>query len=333
MSTLRPALPSEVIHAIVSTTIARYVDDLIFGSLSTANTETEPIDQTSNPVTSLLAVSYQFRQVTLNVLSKAFALPLCKEGLWRLEQKPWTKIKSVRRSWTWGPTPESHRSQLAELLGRMGTPESPVLCVYLAIHAINQLALHQDLRSPALRGGHFGVIGILLLFRSELNHQYAKCPPAFQEVLFPRLEACSLRNDISRFYEASVKWIANTWNRLKQYAPYVVANEATVELLELFDSILRDATVMVFKVQDIDKLLLRSWSYSIPADTAIGVERLTTWHALFDEIANWDGPGASLPALQGAAKELRDNYRVRLDGLGAPQASHPDAQAIDAANQ
>lgn len=38
-------IPSEFIHAIVSTTIARYVDDLILEPSSLTTTETEPADQ------------------------------------------------------------------------------------------------------------------------------------------------------------------------------------------------------------------------------------------------------------------------------------------------
>lgn len=77
---------------------------------------------------------------------------------------------------------DSYQSELAELIECMETSKSPVLCIYLFLHAVNELALCQDFQSSEPQNKHFDIVKVFLPLKSELRHQYVKCPPAFQGV-------------------------------------------------------------------------------------------------------------------------------------------------------
>lgn len=103
-----PSLPVEMIYRIVSLAVASYIDDLIVGplafrlqyfmpdawegvsvhiheprlSLLTTRLQ-DPAKRNPSPVLSFLVVSYQFRQITLNIISDALAIPLSNDEVWR----------------------------------------------------------------------------------------------------------------------------------------------------------------------------------------------------------------------------------------------------------
>lgn len=101
-----PRLPTELVHDIVSSVVACYIDDLIMGPLSLfanrnvaedleevptyfsvcvslrVNSEQQDLVLASpSPVLALLAVSNQLRQVTLEILSDALAIPLRNDAV------------------------------------------------------------------------------------------------------------------------------------------------------------------------------------------------------------------------------------------------------------
>ena len=100
-------LPVEMMHRIISFAVASYIDDLIVGRLrlhiwnilgdrirvstlsrwpylnllTSWTQDSALVDQ--NPIISFFVVSYQFRQITLEIISDALAIPLKKDGIWR----------------------------------------------------------------------------------------------------------------------------------------------------------------------------------------------------------------------------------------------------------
>ncbi|GJE95658.1 hypothetical protein PsYK624_118440 [Phanerochaete sordida] len=83
----RPStLPPELILPIVAHTIARIVDDVIAGLRSRSRRPMKELASDSpdgGAVLALLRVSYQVRQATLDVLSRALGIALVEEGIWQ----------------------------------------------------------------------------------------------------------------------------------------------------------------------------------------------------------------------------------------------------------
>ena len=100
-------LPVELLHRTLSLALAQYVDDLLVGPLAIPSKKSEEEElvrisflsdtchlsyggtyqDTRWPagpdlITSLLATSYQFRQVTLKVIKAAFGVSVIETGIW-----------------------------------------------------------------------------------------------------------------------------------------------------------------------------------------------------------------------------------------------------------
>lgn len=82
----RLSFPSELLYEIVAHVVAEYVDHVIAGAMDDpCNYEVmEPIlspeQEALNPIVSLLAVSYQFRETSRKVLRDAFGIESQADG-------------------------------------------------------------------------------------------------------------------------------------------------------------------------------------------------------------------------------------------------------------
>ncbi|EKM57418.1 uncharacterized protein PHACADRAFT_181998 [Phanerochaete carnosa HHB-10118-sp] len=97
-------LPVEIIYRILWAAVAQHIDDVVLGPRSQLplpfylSESGEPANrEDSDLVESLLLTSYQFHQVSLQILSDAFDIPLREERLWRLEQTPWNEVALTRK--------------------------------------------------------------------------------------------------------------------------------------------------------------------------------------------------------------------------------------------
>ncbi|KAI0345701.1 hypothetical protein BDW22DRAFT_1353285 [Trametopsis cervina] len=100
-----PMLSPELLFDAVAFAVAQYVDDLLAGPLegqgqlsqvAPSLTDELLISKAYNPIIALLQTSYQFRHVTLLVLSLAFNLPLDSSGIGRLQCHPLVYLHDVR---------------------------------------------------------------------------------------------------------------------------------------------------------------------------------------------------------------------------------------------
>lgn len=319
MATKQPQLPSEILYCIVAKAVAQYVDDLILGPLSLVASAAATAPQLSNVVTSLLAVSFRFRHVTLDVLSTALAIPLNKQGVWGLREKPWKKVAAVREACAWRAGTDG--KPLAALLTVRRETMPHVLMVYLTLHTIgtmDSLALGPGINAPTGPAGMQSVraptrdrASRLVALKAQLRSLCERCPAGFREVLGLRVDACLARSDMIALYElpfreveASCREIAS---RLKQTAGAPVPGGAEVYVDLAWNTL--------NKVRRADVLVQRGWPHSTPVDAVIGAERYKSWAKLLDGMCNWPGHGERLVELRNVAKELRDAFSRRAARL------------------
>ncbi|EKM48690.1 uncharacterized protein PHACADRAFT_33784, partial [Phanerochaete carnosa HHB-10118-sp] len=266
METHCPELLPEIIRLIVSTAIASDIDGHIVSKAAVKS-------QTPNTVTSLLAASYRLRQATLDFLSEAFNLPLSREGIWQLEQMPWTKIDLVRQAYAW--TIQSDSRQLDSIMATLKDMLPPVLKVYMNMRAIDiliDLSPFSNATSPINAKDFRALIecgDVIVRLIQLVKTQYENCSPVFLDILLLRLNTCLGQGDICVAYNVAFRSIACCWSGLKLDA--YDANGAVVDLL--LNAIMQKLGGMLHQILQEYDLMLQNWPYTHPLDVMIGVER------------------------------------------------------------
>ncbi|GJE95650.1 hypothetical protein PsYK624_118360 [Phanerochaete sordida] len=132
-------VPVEILDGVLELYVVVHIDEMV-GPRAQAIEDEEDDDTgtasrivVSQPILSCLLVSYQFRQITLGVLSKYFVIPLDVPNA-RLESSPWPRLAAVR---AFVLTGLRTGMIVAELMSIART--SPTLGVYVWVKA----ALHQ----------------------------------------------------------------------------------------------------------------------------------------------------------------------------------------------
>ena len=170
-------------------------------------------------------VSCQFRQVTLDVLSTALGVLLSKEDIWRcvkqprsstpslcsdarmclelrMESKPWRKIQTARKFCAWTGKGDGLPQSEAEALETCS--DSPVLSVYIMMHALNRRSDVTATRSSMSTGVlNAGQLRHNCLESEEMTEkalsQYKRCPDAFKALLQLRFQLCMSRLFVSEY--------------------------------------------------------------------------------------------------------------------------------------
>ncbi|GJE95657.1 hypothetical protein PsYK624_118430 [Phanerochaete sordida] len=311
MDTHSIVLPSELVFPIVSHVVARYIDDLVVGPLSRARRPYKdralgPPD--GGPVKALLCVSYQIRQTTLQVLSKALEIPLVEEGIWRLTEKPFTIIAPVRTRCS----QSLHGTGLLAYVTSMHMPSAapPVLEAYRCVHAITLLDAEAADDEPPGRHAH-----AVLRLEAALAQAYAACPPAFQDVLFPQLEACRARHHTLTRLVMPFTAAQRAWEQV-YFGPRA---EVPMRLRILIERLRR--------IQLNADELQNNWPFSTMCMAAtIEPGKARVWTKLLNQLRADRKPGRgweSLAELQALANELRSGFIPKVEPLPLPPDSAP----------
>ncbi|GJE95656.1 hypothetical protein PsYK624_118420 [Phanerochaete sordida] len=93
-------LPVEVLHLILAFHVAAYIDEMVGPHAKITEEEEEGDEETvkqvvARPMVPLLLASYQFRQITVEILSRYLGIPLDESGD-RLQSSPWACLATVR---------------------------------------------------------------------------------------------------------------------------------------------------------------------------------------------------------------------------------------------
>ncbi|GJE95648.1 hypothetical protein PsYK624_118340 [Phanerochaete sordida] len=321
MSCRNLVLPPEILHAILSRAIARHLDDVLAASSSSpaSPSHEDPDAQIGALVTALLAVSCQVRQTALLILSSAFGIALSRVGLWRLEDRPWPKIESVRRilhrKFDFG----ADRDLLIRLMTRSACPEPPILAVYLYAHVLNEISAHhfEPMVLPVQGGGEPLAVdseSTAHYFEVHTMNQYAASPTAFRELLWARLEHAFAAGTIARTYGKVMLSINTTWERIEDFASSIDA-ETPPSSVSTLTKIICDLVAVLHTMRAHEEHFMGSWPHTVPADVAIGAERLAEWFDLFYAMVEWDYAGESADDLREAALDFADDFHARLMDL------------------
>ena len=114
-----------------------------------------------------------------------------------MENKPWTKIDVARRFCAWEGESYEPPQPEAEVLETCN--ESPVLTVYVTVHALNRQAdLVTALFEVGIRHERFNELASSMRDNHQLQRmqaqawdQHKRCPAAFQGLLITRLNYCT----------------------------------------------------------------------------------------------------------------------------------------------
>ncbi|GJE95652.1 hypothetical protein PsYK624_118380 [Phanerochaete sordida] len=326
MVDLRPALPPEIVYTIVSRAIARHLDDVLVGPLSLlAVPSNQKCDnETGDLVNSLLAVSYQIRRTTLNVLATFLGIKLSCYGIWRLQAPPCSVLKPVRGYLIQRLDLRADDRVLKALLCNTEHSEPPALAVYTYTHALEEICARpfdsvavtdpDGISAPVVIPFNY----ISQLFRLHVLKNYAECPEALQEVLFERMEGALARSDAEMFYGTVLPPIEEMWGRISAVA-HRVTDDALSLAVTAFDEVIGNLVRVLRKIRRGEDEVLRGWPHSVSVDAAIGAKRLDAWCALFNEMADLECVCDSAEELREVAQDLADSFHARLESLEAAE--------------
>ncbi|GJE95653.1 hypothetical protein PsYK624_118390 [Phanerochaete sordida] len=122
-------LPVEVSHLVISSYVAGYFEDTFGPCSSRVGSEHDgEVQEQSHvqSVLSLLLTSYQFREITLAILSRYLGVSLDMSGE-RLETRPWSRAFDVRAFVFSQPTPQNI---VAELVSFTAATPIVALCIF-----------------------------------------------------------------------------------------------------------------------------------------------------------------------------------------------------------
>ncbi|GJE95654.1 hypothetical protein PsYK624_118400 [Phanerochaete sordida] len=320
MSSRKPTLPPEILHTVISQAIARHLDDILVETSSSlvppSDTDTDNEIEAPVVAASLLAASCQMRHIALIVLSKALGIALSRVGIWRLEGNPWAAIHSVRLTLRRTYDFNGYRDIIDNLDPQSESTESPVLSVYFCIHLIAEVFAHPfgPLVIPVAGQEPRTVSSdwFARYFEIQAQKYFEACPPAFQEVIFPRLDAVRAESLIARTCGRVMPTISAAWERLEDFASRVDSESPRASVL---DRTIRNIVGGLEDLRTEERNLLRSWPHTITADAAIGVGRLTKWFSLFCDMAEWEYDSESAQTLREIAQDIADDYHARFVAL------------------
>ncbi|GJE95660.1 hypothetical protein PsYK624_118460 [Phanerochaete sordida] len=305
----RITLPPELILPIVSHTIARFIDDVITGPSLRSRRPMEELASDppdGGPIPALLLVSYQVRQATLEVLSRALDVPLVKAGTWRLAQKPFAVIAPLRAMWAkpFDEKGDYGRRDVVENLGAC-TGMSAALQVYWALRAIATLDydwLHPGRFSAGDRGYAFDSPGphvqTIAAIEDTMAQACVACPLEFEDVLLPQVEQCRAEHRILTLLYIPFRAVREMWLGWHAVTRLRGPNAHTGVLLS--------ASEMLRRIQLSGQELLDDWPYeTVTLHTEVTVFRLHDWAELLDSIHEETGDLQELLELQAIASELQ----------------------------
>ncbi|GJE95641.1 hypothetical protein PsYK624_118270 [Phanerochaete sordida] len=333
MAASYPVLPPEIVHAIVSRAIARHFDDVLVGPLSLGTAPEEERDRNNKmaaPVTALLAVSCQVRQSALIVLSDALRIPLSRVGIWKLADKPWKKIDRVRQLLRHTFDFHADKRSFTGFLVVMTHPEPPVLVVYVYTHVLDELSarLPDSLFIPGPEGQTpitLDSCGIALLVDRHIQENYAKCPSAFQEMLYTRMDRSLARNAIAQFHTGVILPISEAWTATANLARRIASETVGAEPAATCARVAQELATILREMHVRERAVRRNWPHTVPIDVAIGADRLAEWCGLFDDMARWEYECESAQELKEVAKDFADYFHARLLALGASEGTDAGA--------
>ncbi|GJE95643.1 hypothetical protein PsYK624_118290 [Phanerochaete sordida] len=135
-------LPAEILHGVIELYVATHIDETVESQAQGFQDEEDDDNLqaarsiVSRPIVSCLLATYQFRQITLEILSKYLGIPLAATND-RLESSPWPRLAAVR---AFALTNSTTGIAAAEFTLMMRA--SPALSVYVfAAAALHQLHL------------------------------------------------------------------------------------------------------------------------------------------------------------------------------------------------
>ncbi|EKM52245.1 uncharacterized protein PHACADRAFT_260483 [Phanerochaete carnosa HHB-10118-sp] len=318
MSSSSPTLPAETIYDIVSIVVVQYLDELLEPSQpTTKGSNKDPGLTKNNPVLPFLIVSLQFRQVTLEVLSDILSIPLRKEGTWRLESKPWTKINPVRKFCA--TSVEFEAPTLAEVTKFVDSVKSDVLAVYVMLHAVNRIMDKLQRCAvqavPSLHGlNQLEDVGAAkTLVMDRLPVYLPRCPSAFQSLIQQPMKACLIGVLIAQGYDTPLSILRIQWAQCSAEAVRGVASEASLSAMA---KTIRNA-------RQNDAFVFRQWRFNTPFNQAIGAPRFRSWFLLLSHLSSIRGSSNGAAEVKEVAVQLRDLFAGRLLDMGVPLVTDP----------
>ncbi|EKM52246.1 uncharacterized protein PHACADRAFT_186428 [Phanerochaete carnosa HHB-10118-sp] len=329
MSSPAITLPTETIYDIVLIVVIQYIDDLVLGPLSlcakTEKGETKEVNSSlgsvdldleltsENPVLPFLVVSLQFRHVTLEVLSQNLGIPLQKEGIWRLEGKPWAKIYPVRKFWA--DSEDLDLSTLSETTVIDHYGDSDVLAVYVLLHVTRKVVetIQRGNRSFHLSDNRrqlpdINAFGTIV---DKLHGHYMLCPRVFQLLMQPSLQGCTTRSLITQTYDGPLTMLTAQFFQYSMQLLLGTVSEAEATLSSMAS--------LIRSVKRDDEAILARWKLTVPLSQAIGASRLTSWYKVLNGLSGHNSSGQTTE-IAGEARQLRDVFLGRLKEMGISPA-------------
>ncbi|GJE95635.1 hypothetical protein PsYK624_118210 [Phanerochaete sordida] len=251
------------------------------------------------------------------VLSSALSIPLSRVGIWRLEEKPWSRIEPVRRVLRSKLDFNADRYTLIDFIAQATSeqPEAPVPAVYSYLHVLDEISARpfEPLILPVEGDAPLTVdiVTAAQFFEAHVSEKYAECPVAFQDVLFARLERTLAESTISRTYVIVLSSITAAWEKVQELADSIASETPLVSVATL-EQIISNLEMVLEGVRVQERELIRTWYLTIPPDVAIGEERLTEWFTLLDVIADWEYDSECAERLREAAGDFAAYFYERL---------------------
>ncbi|GJE97029.1 hypothetical protein PsYK624_132390 [Phanerochaete sordida] len=294
-------LPPETVRDIVFMLTILYIEDLVVGPLSlraeqdiVTLAQSLGLDLNFNPVEALPVSSMQLRHFTLEALSGILGIPLCKDGLWRLEGKPYTKIAPVRRwcaaaeRYTRSGSPDYDHAALA-LRGCAGSSMLRVYTLVFLANAFRPLVRHR----AGLGQPHAGVlftnmpsVDDLEALNAQIDAAYADTHEIFQRLHLPVWRAHLIETALFHTYDIHYGMIKFARHRAEMIALRKKNPRAPdmppEEPLEPVEGILRT-------VQEADTRVHETWAHSLSFNAAFGAPRLKAWSELLTWLIGCEG--------------------------------------------
>ncbi|GJE95637.1 hypothetical protein PsYK624_118230 [Phanerochaete sordida] len=335
MTSCGPVLPPEIVHKVISHVIARHLDDCLVGSLSSPVSpfDTDHSSRASAPIVALLVASCQMRQTTLIILSSAFGIPLSRVGLWRLEERPWPVLESIRRLLRRELDFNTDKHILIRLMSQAASPERepPIPSVYVYTHVLDEISarpfkpvvLPVPGRSAPFTADQETTVQ---LFERYVKIQFAACPAAFQEVLFMRLQHSLAESAVSRIYGAVISSVYEAWEELEAFAKNLTS-ETSPGAFSAVDGAVSELMDTLGKMHAYDREVRHIWPFAVPLDVVIGVARFNEWIAVFEIISGWAFDAECAERLRAAADDFYEEFCDRALELERLQCAQKIALA------
>ncbi|GJE95632.1 hypothetical protein PsYK624_118180 [Phanerochaete sordida] len=219
-------------------------------------------------------------------------------------------------------------------------PEPPVPAAYLYMHVLDEMAAcpFEPIVFPVEGGGEplkANLETTVEFFEAHAQNRYALCPQAFQEVLAARLQRTLAESTISRTYGRVMSSVSEAWEEIEHFS-YSITSETPPASITTMEQIVSNLVTILGAVRTHERELLRIWPLAVPADVAIGAERLAEWFTLFDAIADWDHESESAERLREAAQDFADYLHARfvdLHGLEHAKRGEPAEERMGRADK